>query len=139
MRFDGITYDDYWFDAPNKLYTVYMCEECRKKYNIATQGLAEQFGGGVPEGAICSVKGCENEADYDFAIPLGEVVAECCPHCDHENVLVNWNVKADGYEVVCEECGEKIMLCTECYYHDNNGDHCDWTEESGCFRKRSVK
>ena len=66
---------------------------------------------------------------------IAEVI-ECCPHCDHENVLVR-DVEKDGYVAVCKNCGEKIMLCSECMRADDNPNrYCDWDEIAGCFRER---
>lgn len=61
---------------------------------------------------------------------------EICPHCMGENII-KWNVKRDGYEIVCQHCGEKIMLCDACIHSDDNKHQkCDWCEDGGCFRKR---
>ena len=63
-------------------------------------------------------------------------VVEICPHCMGENII-KWNVKRDGYEIVCQHCGEKIMLCDACIHSDDNKHQkCDWCEDGGCFRKR---
>lgn len=60
---------------------------------------------------------------------------EVCPHCMGENI-VQHDVEEDGYEVVCQHCGEKIMLCDACMHsEDNKGQGCDWSEANGCFRK----
>ena len=59
---------------------------------------------------------------------------EMCPHCDTE-ITIEWDVENDGYEVICPECGEKIMLCDACLHSEDNGfQYCDWCKE-GCFRK----
>ena len=59
---------------------------------------------------------------------------EVCPHCETENVFENYDVKKEGYEVTCQHCGEKIMLCDECSHAwDNLGGFCDW-ENGKCFR-----
>lgn len=61
---------------------------------------------------------------------------EVCPHCDGEIVL-QWNVEQDGYQIKCPYCGEKIMLCDACRHSDDNLNMiCDWSEEYGCFRKQ---
>lgn len=60
---------------------------------------------------------------------------EICPHCMYENTY-QWNVEKDGYEVTCQYCGEKIMLCDACMHSDDNrAGKCDWCENNGCFRK----
>jgi len=49
---------------------------------------------------------------------VGEV-AEWCGECDSENCFI-WNVERDGYETVCLHCGEKLMLCDECFHSEDN-------------------
>lgn len=62
-------------------------------------------------------------------------VVECCPHCDHENVFVNWDVEKQGYVAKCQSCGKEILLCSECLMHEDNlGQRCDWSPKNGCFR-----
>lgn len=59
---------------------------------------------------------------------------ECCPHCGQENVYPNWNTEKQGYVAVCENCGQKIMLCDECFHSDDNKEmKCDWCNGK-CFR-----
>lgn len=61
---------------------------------------------------------------------------EVCPHCMGENILL-YNVEENGYEVSCNHCGEKIMLCDACLHSkDNKERYCDWDEKTGCFRNR---
>lgn len=61
---------------------------------------------------------------------------EVCPHCMGENILL-YNVEENGYEVSCNHCGEKIMLCDACLYSkDNKERYYDWDEKTGCFRNR---
>lgn len=61
---------------------------------------------------------------------------EVCPHCMGENI-VKWNIEKDGYEIVCQHCGEKIMLCDACIHsNDNKYQKCDWCKDGGCFIKR---
>lgn len=60
---------------------------------------------------------------------------EICPHCMFENI-VQWNVEKDGYEIICKNCGKKIMLCDACLHSDDNKSYsCDWCEKEGCFRE----
>lgn len=61
---------------------------------------------------------------------------EMCPHCGEENT-VEWDVEKDGYEIVCPNCDEKMMLCDACTHSDDNkSGFCDWSKETGCFRKK---
>lgn len=57
--------------------------------------------------------------------PRDNEVTEYCPHCDREITLL-WDVKQDGYQIFCPNCGETIMLCSMC-----EREPCDWTE-NGC-------
>lgn len=61
-----------------------------------------------------------------------ETICECCPHCGNE-IEMNHNVAESGFAVICPECGEKMMICSECTYIF--GDyHCDWNSaENSCF------
>ena len=43
------------------------------------------------------------ERNYDFE--------EICPHCDHVN-QVKWDRKS--HTIICEGCGERILLCNLC-------------------------
>lgn len=61
---------------------------------------------------------------------------EVCPHCMGENII-QWNVGRDGYEINCQHCGKRIMLCDACLHSDDNElRKCDWNENDGCFRKK---
>lgn len=79
------------------------------------------------------------------------MIAECietCPHCDCENIFINYDAVANNYKATCWNCGATIMLCDECLHADNNnGDSsiCDWhgTYKNGkcygrCFRGETV-
>lgn len=60
---------------------------------------------------------------------------EVCPHCMGENILQH-DVERNGYQVTCQHCGKKIMLCDACMHaNDNPNRVCDWTESANCFRK----
>lgn len=61
---------------------------------------------------------------------------EVCPHCMGENII-QWDVEKDGYEVTCRHCGERIMLCDACF-HSEDYHGCDWTEKTGCYRRRGT-
>lgn len=64
---------------------------------------------------------------------------EMCSNCMGENII-QWDVEKDGYEVKCQHCGEKIMLCDACFHSDDNEVHkCDWHEDKGCWRKRNQR
>ena len=61
-------------------------------------------------------------------------VVEICPHCMGENILL-WNIEKDGYEIICQHCGEKMMLCSPCFWAYYNGSHsAHWICQSP-FRK----
>jgi len=61
-------------------------------------------------------------------------VSEVCPYCDYENVM-EWDIDEQGYVAHCQRCGEKMMLCDECFHADDNKKmKCDWSE-NGCFRE----
>jgi len=55
-------------------------------------------------------------------------VYEMCGNCMEENEV---ETEAGNYISTCKTCGQKLMLCSECY-HDGNGK-CDWSKE-GCYR-----
>lgn len=66
-----------------------------------------------------------------------EIAVEFCQHCEYEN-----EVKFTGkFEIVCSECGERIMLCDRCAYlhSENNEGACDWEENKGCWRRRKER
>ncbi len=68
-----------------------------------------------------------------FEINQPEVI-ECCPHCGHENIIQNWNVRYDGWVIHCLRCGEKLLLCDECMMAEDNKEmKCDWCDGT-CFR-----
>lgn len=56
---------------------------------------------------------------------------EMCPECGYENVI-QWNVEKDVWEIKCQQCGERIMLCDACMHSEDNKDmKCSVK----CFRK----
>ena len=55
-------------------------------------------------------------------------VTEFCPHCERE-ITLTWDVKEDGYQIYCPNCGKVMMLCSMC--DGTDGGVCDWTE-NGC-------
>lgn len=64
-----------------------------------------------------------------MAVIVGENV-DTCPHCEHDNLIKDWDVAKKGWVATCEECGEDIMLCDSCMHADDNECHCcDWHEE----------
>lgn len=52
-------------------------------------------------------------------------VTEMCPHCETEITLC-WDVRSEGYQVFCPNCGKPMMLCSMC-----DRSPCDWAEK-GC-------
>lgn len=76
---------------------------------------------------IFSINEMGNTDDF-----VTETVCECCPDCGNE-IEMNHNIAESGFAVICPECGEKMMLCSECTYIF--GDHrCDWNfAENSCF------
>ena len=44
---------------------------------------------------------------------------EVCPHCGEE-ITKKWDVEKKGYQINCPNCGEKIMLCDECFHSEDN-------------------
>lgn len=61
---------------------------------------------------------------------------EKCKLCDTE-VHVLWNVKADGYQIYCPYCGNRLMLCDKCT-HSDDYQGCNWTDAKGCFRCKET-
>lgn len=57
---------------------------------------------------------CPEEYNYE----------ETCPHCDTAVPVVIDN-ECFEYEATCPVCGERLMLCTLCYwdYTDGLSDH----------------
>lgn len=54
---------------------------------------------------------------------------EVCPHCEKENIFPMWDVTVSGFKVVCQHCGEEIMLCDECQHTEDEDGYtvnCDW-------------
>ena len=70
---------------------------------------------------------------YGKEIVRGYDFEEPCPYCD-TYIAIKVDPDDPSYEVVCPECGERLMLCTLC--HDDFGDDCDWCKERGCKRMR---
>lgn len=67
-------------------------------------------------------------------------VVEYCPECENE-VVLQWDTDADGFEIVCPYCGKKLMLCDECQHtvcEDGEPHDCDWDKACGeCHRCKS--
>lgn len=61
LTYKGIVFDDHTEMDENGVW-AYMCSACAKKYKIDDRWLDNA----VPEGAICGVEGCENEAEFYF-------------------------------------------------------------------------
>jgi len=54
-----------------------------------------------------------------------KTVTEFCSCCERE-VNMQWDIDRDGYEAYCPYCGEKLMLCSECF---EAGIVCDWGDD----------
>lgn len=63
-RFDDWVYNDKGEDYDTDTWSQ-VCDKCAKKFHLLDSYLAE---GEAPEGTICGIEGCNNEADhyYDF-------------------------------------------------------------------------
>ena len=63
--------------------------------------------------------------------PTDEIETECCGLCDHENEVP---FRHGCYVSRCENCGEKMRLCSRCLYDDPN-HVCNWNPETKtCWR-----
>ncbi len=60
------------------------------------------------------------------------IVVEWCPHCENE-IEMKYDVDKQGFQVHCPFCGEKVMLCDECF--GKTEGKCGWSEENGCHMK----
>lgn len=56
-------------------------------------------------------------------------VIEYCPHCDFE-VTLEWDIDKHGHSIYCPNCGERIMLCSECPEFYSGAFCCDWSENN---------
>ena len=73
-------------------------------------------------------------------------IIETCPHCECDNLISDWH-EEDGYEIVCWNCGRRIMLCTACASaEDNRNRYCDWHGHqcgekmtAHCFRMKRMR
>ena len=71
-----------------------------------------------------------------MAIPTE--VYELCPHCGNEAGLL-WDIKKYGLHAFCPDCGERLMLCSEC---PATTDHtkCDYDSETDkCSMQKGEK
>lgn len=66
---------------------------------------------------------------------MKQLITEACPNCEKE-ITVNWDVKKDGYKIICPNCGKTLMLCSVCLDSDPHCLSCDWNKENGCYRSR---
>ncbi len=62
------------------------------------------------------------------------LVTEVCPDCGMENTI-EWNVVKQGYQAFCPNCGQPLMLCSECTV---DKDFCDWSNDT-CLCYRMVE
>lgn len=59
---------------------------------------------------------------------------EWCPYCDTE-IEIEWDVEKDGYQIICPNCKEKLMLCDACIHSDDNEYmRCYGSNKYHCFR-----
>lgn len=78
-----------------------------------------------------------NGGCYDFE--------ETCPNCDKLIPIEIDDFEHECYEIDCPSCGYRMMLCTLCYWdqedeEDFDGHHkCDWRKKDGCYRKLKKK
>lgn len=62
-------------------------------------------------------------------IPIqNTLVHEMCPYCENE-VVISWDVDADGYEIYCPCCGKQMKLCQAC---QDRGYECDVDSHECC-------
>lgn len=55
------------------------------------------------------------KASKPEVIPIqNTLVHEVCPYCENE-VVISWDVDADGYEIYCPCCGKKMKLSSALY------------------------
>lgn len=53
---------------------------------------------------------------------------DVCPYCECENVYEFDEALANGYKIVCWNCGREIFLCDACRESaDNPTQLCDWS------------
>lgn len=53
-------------------------------------------------------------------------IDEVCPHCERENSFL-WDTASEGFMAYCPGCGERLMLCGECF---DSGENCDYNDYS---------
>lgn len=59
------------------------------------------------------------------------LVTELCPSCEGEQTIA-WNTSEKGFKAFCPECGNRLMLCSECLL---DKDFCDYDSgEDICYR-----
>ncbi len=112
---DVVRFDDFVTNEDGSCW-AYMCKECAEKYEISEKYLDNGCGGG-----ICSVQGCENEADYYIDFPENtEGLAES------ESV---WTVATDALKGMGRRIVYRVrrMTPTECERLDGFPDK--WTRQ----------
>ena len=67
-------------------------------------------------------------------------VVEVCPHCGNE-VVMEWNVKLDGFKAFCPHCGKRLMLCDECQHQEGSSAvSCDYDSKTDtCWYNRGEE
>lgn len=112
---DVVRFDDFVTNEDGSCW-AYICKECAEKYGISEKYLDNGCGGG-----ICSVQGCENEADYYIDFPENtEGPAES------ESV---WTVATDALKGMGRRIVYRVrrMTPTECERLDGFPDK--WTRQ----------
>lgn len=112
---DVVRFDDF-AENEDGSHWAYMCKECAEKYGISKKYLDNGCGGG-----ICSVQGCECEADYYIDFPK-----EQQGPAENESV---WEVAADILKGIRRRIVYRVrrMTPTECERLDGFPD--GWTKQ----------
>ena len=110
-----VRFDDF-AENEDGSHWAYMCKECAEKYGISKKYLDNGCGGG-----ICSVQGCECEADYYIDFPK-----EQQGPAENESV---WEVAADILKGIRRRIVYRVrrMTPTECERLDGFPD--GWTKQ----------
>lgn len=62
-------------------------------------------------------------------------VTEVCPNCMREVTISGWDVRKDGFRAYCPYCGDRLMLCDECFHrHGDFCDDCDYCSKTDTCR-----
>lgn len=89
---------------------------------------------------ILFADGYKNAAEYIQSLEARiaryesrSTVVEVCPSCENE-IEMRWDVEAMGYRAFCPVCGNKLMLCGECWQQfGKDPKYCDYcTKTDSC-------